>query len=403
MCERGGTQLFVATVSGMSNTGVSWSVNGIPGGNDTVGTIIGNGNYSAPLGLPTPNNITVTATSIADSTQSGNAAITLQNPAPVLTSVNPPSVTVAAFTLTLTGTGFVNGAVVNFGSTALATTFVSSTELTAIGTATASQAGNVPVTVTNPNPGSATSNSIPVLVSVPNSNIKVTVSPTSVALVTDGTQLFTATVVGTTNTAVTWSVNGEMGGDVTIGTIDKNGNYFAPDNITNPNLVTITATSVADPTKSGNATVTFLNPVPVLTSVTPGTIGLGAFQISLNGTGFVNTSTVNSSIGPLTVTYASPMLISAVGNVSAANDFTVSVSNPAPGGGTSGTVTVHVTTSGTPVSSAAAVRFLEQASFGPDTETVYQVQETGFDRYLQNQFNAANTAYKDPITTHTDL
>jgi uncharacterized protein (DUF1800 family) len=395
----GGTQLFTATVTGMSNTGVSWSVNGIPGGNDTVGTIIGNGNYSAPLGLPTPDNITVTATSIADSTQSGNAAITLQNPMPVLTSVTPPSVTVAAFTLTVNGTGFVNAAVVNFGSTPLTTTFISSTQLTATGTATASQAGNVPVTVTNPNPGSATSNSISVLVSVPNSNIKVTVSPASVALVTDGTQLFTATVVGTTNTAVTWSVNGETGGDVTIGTIDINGNYFAPDNITNPNLVTITATSVADPTKSGNATVTFLNPVPVLTSVTPGTIGLGAFQISLNGTGFVNTSTINSSIGPLTVTYASPMLISAVGNVTTANDFTVSVTNPAPGGGTSGTVTVHVTTSGTPVSSAAAVRFLEQASFGPNTETVYQVQETGFDRYLQNQFDAANTAYKDPTTT----
>jgi uncharacterized protein (DUF1800 family) len=395
----GATQLFTATVTGMSNTGVSWSVNGVPGGNDTVGTIIGNGNYTAPLGLPTPNNITVTATSIADSTQSGNAAITLQNPAPVLTSVTPPSVTIGAFTLTVNGTGFVNGAVVKFGSTSLATTFVSSTKLTATGTAIASQAGNVPVTVTNPNPGSAVSNAISVLVSVPNSNIKVVVSPATLALVTDGTQLFTATVSGTTNTAVTWSVNGEMGGDVTIGTIDEDGNYFAPDNIPSPNSVTVTATSVADPTKSGNATVTFLNPVPVLTSVTPGTVGLGAFQISLNGTGFVNTSTINSSIGPLTVTYASPLLISAVGNVATASDFTVSVTNPAPGGGTSGTATVHVTTSGTPVTSSAAVRFLEQASFGPDTETVHQVQETGFDLYLQNQFNSANSAYKDPVTT----
>jgi uncharacterized protein (DUF1800 family) len=397
----GGTQLFVATVTGMANTGVSWSVNGVPGGNDTVGTVIGNGNYSAPMTLPSPNNITVTATSIADTTQSGNSAITLQNAVAVLTTVSPTAVTAGPISLTLTGTGFVNGAVVNFGSTALATTFVSATELTAKGTAIASQAGNVPVTVTNPNPGATASNAINVLVSVPNPNIKVTVAPGSLTLVTDGTQLFTATVVGTTNTAVTWSVNGETGGDSTIGTIDINGNYNAPDNLPSPNSVTVTATSVADPTKSGSAIVTFLNPVPVLTSITPGTIGLGPFQISLNGTGFVNTSTISVSYAGAapTLTYASPMLMSAVGNIATASDFTVTVTNPAPGGGTSGSVTVHVTTSGTPVSSAAAVRFLEQASFGPDTETVDQLQETGFDQYLQNQFNAANSAYKDPTTT----
>ncbi len=115
-------------------------------GNATVGTIIGNGNYSAPLGLPTPNNITVTATSIADSTQSGNAAITLQNPAPVLTSVTPAFRHRGRFHSYRERHRLCNGAVVNFGSMALATTFVSSTQLTATGTATASQAGNVLVT-----------------------------------------------------------------------------------------------------------------------------------------------------------------------------------------------------------------------------------------------------------------
>jgi len=395
----GTTQLFSATVTGMSNSGVSWSVNGIPGGNTTIGTMIGNGNYSAPLIVPTPNTITITATSVADTTQVGTSAVTILNPLPVLTAVTPSSVSTGAFTLTLTGTGFVNGAVVKFGTTSLTTTFVSSTQLTATGTALASQVGNVPVTVTNPNPGSAVSGSIPVLVTVPNSNIKVTVSPATAALVFDGTQLFTATVVGTTNTAVTWSVNNELSGDSSIGTIDVNGNYMAPDNLPTTTSVTITATSVADPTKKGTAVVTFINPVPVLTSITPSTIGLGAFQISLNGSGFVNTSTVSFGGVPLKVSYASPLLISAVGNVSTAGDVTVTVTNPAPGGGTSSGVVVHVTTSGTPVSSAAADRFLEQASFGPDTETLNQVQETGFDLYLQNQFGAALTAYKDPTTT----
>ncbi len=393
------TQLFTASVTGMSSNGVSWSVNGIPGGNDTFGKIIGNGNYSAPSAVPTANNITVTATSVLDSTQSGNAAITLLNPMPVLASVTPSSVSIGAFTLTVTGTGFVNGAVVNFGATKLATTFISSTQLTATGTGLASQVGNVPVTVTNPNPGSAVSASIAVLVTVPNSNIKVTVSPATAALVFDATQLFTASVIGTTNTAVTWSVNNEMGGDSSIGTIDVNGNYAAPDILPSTNTVTITATSVADPTKKGTATVSFINPVPVLTSITPSTIGTGAFQISLNGTGFVNTSTVSFGGTALQVTYASPLLITAVGNVATAGDVTVSVSNPAPGGGSSAGVVVHVTTSGSPVSSAAADRFLEQASFGPDSESLNQVQETGFDLYLQTQFGAALTAYKDPTPT----
>ncbi len=395
----GSTQLFTATVTGMSNNGVSWSVNGIPGGNDTVGTIIGNGNYSAPLTVPTANNITVTATSVIDSTQSGNSAITLLNPVPVLTTVTPSSVTTGAFTLTLTGTGFVNGAVVNFGTTPLATTFVSSTQLTATGTALASQVGNVSVTVTNPNPGSAVSGAKTVLVTVPNSNIKVTVAPATAALVFNTMQLFTATVTGTTNTAVTWSVNNQMGGDLSIGTIDENGNYTAPDILPSTNTVTIAATSVADPTKKGTATVSFINPVPVLTSITPSTIGTGAFQISLNGTGFVNTSTVSFGGTPLKVTYASPLLITAVGSVASAGDVTVTVTNPAPGGGTSAGVVVHVTSSGTPVSSAAADRFLEQASFGPDSETLNQVQETGFDLYLQTQFGAALSAYKDPTPT----
>ena len=62
------------------------------------------------------------------------------------------------FTLVVTGQKFVSGAVVTFGGTFLPTTFVSSTELTATGTATSAQAGTVQVTVINPDPGSLTSN-----------------------------------------------------------------------------------------------------------------------------------------------------------------------------------------------------------------------------------------------------
>ena len=81
---------------------------------------------------------------------------TLWNPIPQLSSAAPPQIDVGNFTVTLNGSNFVNGAVVNMGGTALSTTFVSSTQLTATGTVN-SQTSSVQFSVTNPDPGSATS------------------------------------------------------------------------------------------------------------------------------------------------------------------------------------------------------------------------------------------------------
>jgi len=70
-----------------------------------------------------------------------------------------------SFTITVRGTGFVNGAQAAIGGTNLTTNFVSSTLLRASGTATAAQSGTtLSLTVTNPNPGSAASpaTSVPV-------------------------------------------------------------------------------------------------------------------------------------------------------------------------------------------------------------------------------------------------
>jgi uncharacterized protein (DUF1800 family) len=137
---------------------VKWTVNGIAGGNATVGTITAGGVYTAPATLPSSNTIQVRATSLADTTASSTGTITLSNPLPVVTAVLPTSIPVGDFTLVVSGKKFVSGAVVSFGGTFLPTQFVSSTELIATGTATAGQAGTVEVTVINPDPGSATSN-----------------------------------------------------------------------------------------------------------------------------------------------------------------------------------------------------------------------------------------------------
>jgi uncharacterized protein (DUF1800 family) len=58
------------------------------------------------------------------------------------------------------GSSFVSGAAIQVGSTALTTTFVSSTELQGTYTAAVGQSGNIAVTVANPNPGSATSSTV---------------------------------------------------------------------------------------------------------------------------------------------------------------------------------------------------------------------------------------------------
>ena len=95
------------------------------------------------------------------------------------------------------------------------------------------------------------------------------------------TQQFTATVTGTTNTAVTWSVDGITGGNTTVGTISTSGLYTAP---TTATAHTVTATSVADSTKSASAAVTVISLTisPQSTSVTP--FGTRQFTAAVQGT-----------------------------------------------------------------------------------------------------------------------
>ena len=80
----GQKQSFTATVTGNSNTAVTWSITG-------PGSIDQSGNYTAPTPVVTGNTaVTVTATSQAVTTQAGSAAVTL---IPVGVSINPPTTT----------------------------------------------------------------------------------------------------------------------------------------------------------------------------------------------------------------------------------------------------------------------------------------------------------------------
>ena len=155
----GQTQQFTASVTGLANTAVTWSLN------PNVGTISPTGLYTAPANITGQQIVTLTATSAADSTRAANASITLT-----------PSVSI-------------------------------------------------------------------------------TISPTTASLGGGDTQQFFALVVNTPNPAVTWSINPQAG------TISSTGLYTAPATITSTFNVTVTATSVADPTKSASAVLTLVSPV----------------------------------------------------------------------------------------------------------------------------------------------
>jgi len=152
----GSTDQFTATVTGESSTSVTWQVNGITGGNSSVGTISTSGLYTPPAGIPSPNTVTVKAISVAAPTVSGSASETVLNPIPVVTSAQVTQQYGATTgLLDVIGTNFVSGATLQVGGANVTTTFISATELQATIPVTSGVTA-VAIDVVNPAPGSST-------------------------------------------------------------------------------------------------------------------------------------------------------------------------------------------------------------------------------------------------------
>ncbi len=75
--QTGKTYQFTASVQNSTNHSVTWKVNGIVGGSSTIGTISTNGLYKAPSAVLSPNSVTVTAVSAADTSASASATVTI--------------------------------------------------------------------------------------------------------------------------------------------------------------------------------------------------------------------------------------------------------------------------------------------------------------------------------------
>jgi hypothetical protein len=236
----GATQQFTASVGNAINTAVSWSMTG-------VGKLSSSGLYTAPANLSTPSSATIMATSLADPTKAVTTTVTI--PA-VGVSVAPPTISLnggdkQTFTATVTNA---TDKTVMWGLTGLGT-------LSASGAYTAptivpdQQTATIEAT-SNADPGKSGSANVTLI------PVSVTVTPSPVTVTIKTTQQFAATVNGTANKLVTWSIAGtDCSGD-DCGTISSSGLFTAPGSIPSPPTVTVKATSAADPTKSGTAAVT---------------------------------------------------------------------------------------------------------------------------------------------------
>ena len=292
-----GAQVFTASVSGTTNTGVTWSVNGIAGGNSTIGTIAGTGTatatYAAPSAPPSPATVTVTATSTEDTSKSGSASVTITCSAS--NAISPSSASVALGQTQSFSASFclaagqsiawdVNGIA---GGNSTLGTITSSGPTSALYTAPAGLPSPNPVTVhavESPQP-SGGPESAAATVTITGDGITVSVSPLTATLAASQHATFTATVANTPDTTVTWAVNGILNGNATVGQICLNGTgacvapsaplsgsmyYFAPASIPGAGSVTLTAASHADPSRNASATIFFLgSPGGVRVAVSP--------------------------------------------------------------------------------------------------------------------------------------
>ncbi len=285
----GQTQKFAATVSGTSNATVTWSWT------PSVGTLSGAGLYTAPATVTTQQAVTVTATSVVDTTRSASAAVTLLPP-DFAVSASPSSQTAVqgsgtSYTATVTPTnGFsaavamsVSGLPAGAGGTFSPTSVPggSGTSTLSVTTAAGTPTGTYTLTLTGTSGTLVRTTTATLIVSPP---VVVQVTPTSASLNGGQTRQFAATVTGSANTAVTWSMT------PSVGTLSSAGLYTAPATVTTQQAVTVTATSVADTTKSASATVT-LNPADFSIAASPSS------RTVVQGSGTTYTATITPTNG----------------------------------------------------------------------------------------------------------
>jgi hypothetical protein len=275
--------MFAAMVQGTSNQQVQWSLS------PNLGSFV-NGLYTAPSWMGNETQVTISATSVADPTKTATATVLLgQSVASMAPTLSNVSVSIGPGIAALTAGQSAQFAATVGGTTNTAVTWSLTPNLGTIWnglyTAPANLSSQQTVVLTATSVADPTKSAAISLVLRPITNlpapiatITLSLSPGSMSLSGGQMATFTPVVSGTANTAVTWSLSPQ------VGTI-TNGVYLAPANIASQQTVTVTATDVADSTKTASATV-ILTPSSTQTASTPSssTVTLPVEVIGLNGT-----------------------------------------------------------------------------------------------------------------------
>jgi hypothetical protein len=294
--QAGQTQSFQASVKGASDTTVSWEVDAIAGGNANVGTIEtgakGTAVYTAPLNIPDPPQVIVTAVSNAQPLAQASVLVNLIPAQKAIVAITPdpctntdavPVATQVNFSASVSGPA--NQSVtwqVNQipGGNASIGTITQTGSQTAVYTAPANVPNPATVVVAAVSVASPLASATQPLTISTTAVTRVVISPTSATVNASGAgQDFTAKVqgMGDADIAVTWNVNGEAGGDPTIGTIEQEApqgcvtvsSYDPPATVPNPDQVSVTAVT-ANNVSSPAAVVTIVPPPEISFDLTPG-------------------------------------------------------------------------------------------------------------------------------------
>ncbi|MFZ1086071.1 MAG: IPT/TIG domain-containing protein [Terracidiphilus sp.] len=241
----------------------------------------------------------VTVSNVTGSSLAAN--FTVVQPQPTITSLSPASTVAggADLLLTVNGTNFDAASIVSWGSTPLATTLLSATQLTA----------TVPAALTaNPGTGSVTvstdggTTSAAVFTIIPQ---QPTISSLIPSTAVTGGATFTLTITGvnfTSTSATMWN------------TTKLTTTYVSATQLTAAvpaNLITAVCTPSITVSTTGGVTpgvIFSVNPpTPTLTSLNPAKAlaGGGAFTLAISGTNFTSSSTVTFAGTQLAATYSS--------------------------------------------------------------------------------------------------
>jgi hypothetical protein len=272
----------------------SWSVTAgsLPAGLALAGST---GVLSGTPSAPGNSSFTIRVSDSGAGTATKQFTLAIAAVVPALTSINPTSASSGgpAFTLTVNGSNFVNDSTVRWNASGRPTTFVSGTQLTAsIPASDIATAGTANVTVANP--GNSLSNSLPFTVSPPPTLTITTSSPLPGGTVgSDYSQTF---AVSGGTPSYSWSViSGSVPAGLTLNpsTGVLSGTPSAPGS----SNFTIRVSDSSQPTPGTTTkpfSLTIATLVPVLTSINPSSAGVGGsgFTLTVNGSSFVDSSTV---------------------------------------------------------------------------------------------------------------